>query len=392
MGLVKEAAGATEEKAPLWTRDFIFLALSNLILFAGFQMLMPTLPKYVGFLGGAESVVGLTTGIFTISAVLVRPWVGLELDRRGRRGIYLIGLAVFVISVLLYSLAPSILALLIFRLLHGFGWGASTTSAGTIVADILPPQRRAEGMGYYGLSANLAMAVAPTLGLYLADTFNFRVVFFASAALALLATFTASRIHIPSLVKHQEELRPALFEPRAFRPSLVAFFMTLTYGGVVTFLPGYADSLGIAHAGLFFSVYAVTLMVIRPVAGIVADRRGPDIVLIPGLILITVTMVLMSASKNMAMLLAVAFLYGLAFGSAHPTLQAMTVDGVAPNRRGAANSTFFSAFDLGIGVGASVLGVISQFAGYRMMYLAAAGFSLAGLLFYLLSNRRSRST
>ncbi|MBC7325230.1 MAG: MFS transporter, partial [Moorella sp. (in: Bacteria)] len=206
----------------LWTRDFILLSLASFLIFTGFQMLMPTLPKYVAALGGDNLVVGFTIGIFTISAVLVRPWLGREMDRRGRQGIYLLGLLIFVVAVLGYSIALSIFILLLFRFLHGAGWGGSTTAGGTIVTDLLPPHRRAEGMGYYGLFANLAMAVAPALGLAILERTGFKVLFFTSAALALAATAVAGLVKIPAVESGRGGPPPAVFEPKALEPSLIA--------------------------------------------------------------------------------------------------------------------------------------------------------------------------
>ncbi len=371
---------------PLWTRDFILLSLANLFVFTGFQMLMPTLPKYVAALGGNSLVVGLTIGIFTISAVLVRPWLGREMDRRGRRGIYLLGLLIFVLAVLAYSLATSILILLFLRLIHGAGWGGSTTAGGTMVTDVLPPQRRAEGMGYYGLFSNLAMAIAPALGLVLLEQAGFKILFLTSAALALAAALVVSRVKVPP-VASQGGPPPALFEPRAWHPSLIAFFMTISYGGVVTFLTLYAAERNITNIGLFFTFYAVALMLIRPFAGMVADRRGPALVVVPGLLATALATLLLSLAGNFHVFLIAGVLYGLGFGSVQPTLQAMAVAGVAPNRRGAANGTFFSAFDLGIGLGSTLLGAVAQFTGFAGMYAAASLFSLVGLIVFLLGQK-----
>ncbi|CEP68964.1 Major facilitator superfamily [Moorella glycerini] len=373
----------------IWTRDFILLSLASFLIFTGFQMLMPTLPKYVAALGGDNLVVGFTMGIFTISAVLVRPWLGREMDRRGRRGIYLLGLLIFAVAVLGYSISPSILILFLFRLLHGAGWGGSTTAGGTIVTDILPPQRRAEGLGYYGLFSNLAMAIAPALGLLVLDLAGFKVLFFTSAALALAATLVAGKIKMPAVATRGGS-PPAFFEPKALHPSLIAFFMTITYGGVVTFLTLYAAERGIANIGLFFTFYAAALMLIRPLAGMVADRYGQGPVLVPGLLAATLATLILALAGSLPVFLVAAVLYGLGFGAAQPTLQAMAVAGVAPNRRGAANGTFFSAFDLGIGLGSTLLGVVARFTGFAGMYAVASLFGLAGLLTFL-AGRKGRS-
>ena len=159
------------EKQPLGekllTRNFILTSLSTFTIFTSFYFLLVTLPEYITQLGGSESEVGLIIGVFTISAVLLRPFIGREVDRRGRKIILLAGTAVFLISMLLYSYTTSVLSLLLLRVLHGIGWGAATTAASTLIADIAPPSRRGEAMGVFGISSNVAMAIGPILSFVL---------------------------------------------------------------------------------------------------------------------------------------------------------------------------------------------------------------------------------
>lgn len=170
----KEIAINKQDK--LWTRDFVLICLANLTIFMGFQMLLPTLPVYINFLGGDEAMAGLVIGIFTVSAVLIRPFAGMALDVYGRKIVYMLGLLVFLISTLAYNWAPTVLALLAIRFIHGFGWGAASTAGGTIAADLIPKKRLGEGMGYYGLASTLSMAVAPTAGLYIISIASFTII------------------------------------------------------------------------------------------------------------------------------------------------------------------------------------------------------------------------
>lgn len=375
----------------LWTRDFILICLTNLAIFTGFQLLMPALPLYLDKLGATAGMMGVVTGVFTISALLVRPWAGLQLDRQGRRGIYLAGLIIFVISVFLYNWATSLALLLVLRLVHGFGWGMSTTASGTIATDLIPPQRRGEGMGYFGLFGNLAMAVAPALGLWVARGLGFTVLFFTSTALALVGVLLASSIHYPPVQKAADGVRPALFEASALRPSLIVFFVTITYGGVVTFIAKYAFDNGIANVGLYFTVYAVLLMASRPVAGLLFDRRGDLPVVLPGMVMLIAAMLVLAQARSLPLFLVAGALNGLGFGAVQPTLQALSVAQAPPQRRGAANGTFFSAFDLGIGIGSILLGAVAQAVGFSQMYMISAGVGVLGLLVYLVWRpRRTR--
>lgn len=350
---------------------------------------MPVLPLYVESLGIGQELIGLIAGVFTISAVLVRPPVGYGLDRYGRRGIYLVGLVLFVVTVFSYRWAVSVTWLIGLRLLQGLGWGASTTAAGTIVADVLPSARRAEGMGYYGVFPTLAMAVAPTLGLAMAGRYPFTLIFVIASALGLLALLLATQIS-SRLIPDRHEPQPFswanLAEPKAFKPGMVMFFLTLCYGGVVTFIALYAEQRGIDNIGPYFAAYAVSLMIIRPLAGRIADTRGHDPVVIPGIVAVAIAMVVLALADGWGLFLLAGFLNGLGMGLAQPSLQAITIDGVAPQRRGAANATFFITFDLGIGIGSMLWGVVAAQWGYPAMYVGAAGTALVGLAIYIKSS------
>lgn len=387
------ASEAGQER--LWTKNFILIILANFIIFFGFQMLMPTIPVYAEKLGGSQSEAGLVMGIFAVSAVLIRPFAGRAIDIYGRKVIFLLGLGVFFISVLAYNWLPTVLLLMAFRLIHGFGWGASSTAAGTIAADTIPRQRLTEGMGYYGLASDIAMAVAPAYGLFLTGRYGFPSLFFSSGAAILMAMVLAFLISYRRVPQTNRAARTVFLEKAAFRPSLLMFFVTLTFGAIVSFLALYASQLGIANIGIFFTFYALALMLSRPLFGRLADRRGFDIVMIPGILAILVAMFLLyraeAYSQPLTLLLLAAVIYGLGFGAVQPSLQAMAVLNVAFNRRGAANGTFYSAFDLGIGLGSGIGGVIADVWGYSAMYLAATIPAFLALVFYVLVSRRRKT-
>ncbi|MDD3654396.1 MAG: MFS transporter [Desulfotomaculaceae bacterium] len=383
--MLKNPGSIAEKQTSLWTRDFILICLANLTIFLGFQMLLPTLPVYVKFLGGDEAMTGLVIGVFTISAVLVRPFVGMALDVYGRKIIYLSGLLIFLLSSLAYNWAPTVLVLLAIRFIHGFGWGAASTAGGTIASDIIPKKRLGEGMGYYGLAATLSMAVAPAAGLYIINQYNFTWLFIVSASLGFITVLVGMAIKYHRVDGTGQ--RGTLFEKSVFKPSAVMFLATTTYGSIVSFIALYADQKGIANIGIFFTVYAITLTLIRPIAGMLVDRRGFNVVVLPGIIFIVLSMAALSQAYNLWIFLLSGIIYGIGFGSVHPSMQALAVKYVAPNRRGAANATFFSAFDLGIGTGAILWGYVSKAVGYSQMYLLAAIPAALALVIYLLHNK-----
>lgn len=378
----------------IWTRDFILIVLSNFFVFLGFQMTLPTIPLFVEQLGGNDQLIGMVVGIFTFSALLLRPFAGHALESKGRRFVYLFGLAIFVFSVASFGFVPSLFFLFIIRILQGVGWGFSTTASGTIATDLIPVRRRGEGMGYYGLSSNLALALGPTLALSLTGVLSFKTIFTICAILGVIAFFLSSTIHYkqvnPETAPHKKW---DLYEKTALPPSILLFFLTVTFGGIASFLPLYTAQKGIEGIQWYFLLYAFALLLSRTFAGKIYDKKGHKAIFIPGAILVLLSMLMLSWLPNSLILYIAAILYGFGFGAVQPALQAWSVKDAPSHRRGMANATFFSFFDLGVGVGAMAFGQIGHWYGYNTIYLTAAAsvlFSIMTYLIIVLNNRRKQ--
>lgn len=374
-------------KPPLWTRNFILICLSNLFVFTSFYFLLPTLPVFVtDVLRGDESNVGYIIGILSLTAVLVRPLSGYLLDTAGRKKIMFLALVAIVLSMGAYDLVAGLAALFGLRALHGLAWGFSTTGAGTIAADVVPPARRGEGMGYFGLANTLAMAVGPILGLYILGNFGFHNLFLAGLAVAVLGLISVLGISYPEEKSNQKTSFSlgSVFEPKVFSLSAILFFVSLVYGGIVSFITLYSKEIGIANAGTYFLAYAATLLFVRPIAGKIFDKSGPNKIMAVGFISISLSFIILFAAKDLTLFLLSAVAMGVGFGIVHPSAIAMAINRVPPYRRGAANGTIFSAFDLGIGLGSIFLGLLSKYIGLSYMYLACSAIVVVPLcLFYL---------
>lgn len=381
----------TDHQEKIWTRDFVFICFANFFVFLGFQMTLPIIPLFVKELGGSDQLVGMVVGIFTFSALLFRPYAGHMLESKGRGFVYMLGLFIFVVSIGTYGLISSILLLFMIRIIQGIGWGFSTTAGGTVATDLIPPRRRGEGMGYFGLSGNIALAFGPALGLTLVGTISFSQLFFICAILGLAALIFSSKIHYKKVEQSEHKsttVKFDIFEKTALQPSVLLFFITITFGGIATFLPLHAMERNVEGIQLYFLVYAIFLMIARTFAGKIYDKKGHLYVFIPGTILILGAMLLLAWLPNTAVLLIGAGLYGLGFGSVQPALQAWSVEKAANNRKGMANATFFSFFDLGIGIGAIVFGQLAYYLGYVSIYIASAGSVLCSILIYIYLYRK----
>lgn len=359
-------------RPPLWTRAFFLLLASNVLFFMGFQLLLPTLPMFAVRLGGGEAAAGLVLGAFTFSATLVRPFSGWALDAYGRRPLFLLGTLVALLSIFAHELVAGVGLLLILRLVHGIGFGLNTTAAGTIASDMVPRSRLGEGMGYFTLAMSLPLAVAPGLGIWMVGGGDFTALFLLSGVLTIGALVLAAALRMPD-----RELPPAgasrrmrldsLVERSSLFPSLVLFLLTTTYGPILALIALYGEDRGIGGVGVFFTVYALVLAVVRPLSGRVADRVGYEPTVAAGLVFVAAGLLVLSSAATLWTLLLAAALYGVGFGSCQPSLQALVVYRVKPTRRGAANAAFFTAYDLGIALGSVGGG------------LAAAALSLSGV-------------
>ncbi|USG65816.1 MFS transporter [Brevibacillus ruminantium] len=386
----------------LWTKNFILLAVANFLLFVAFQMLIPTLPLYVTQRGGDQVAVGLVISIFTVSALLIRPFAGKALDSIGRKPVLLGGLLIFFLSVSGYYWMATVALVLMVRFVHGIGWGITTTAFGTIASDLIPARRRGEGMGYFGMFSNLAMALGPMFGLWLVDFKGYGWMFAISAFLTVAALFMTRLVsikepdHVSGKANQQATPSPSgaatlasdLVEKKALFPALLALFFGITYGGIVSFITLFGQEVGIGQVGLFFLFNAVSLMLIRPFAGQLFDRKGHVWVLIPGALLAGAGLLVLSSITSAVGLAVAAVLFGAGFGAVQPSLQAWTINRVPPHRRGAANGTFFSAFDLGIGSGAMLLGALAKVTGFAAMYRYSALFVALFLLSYVVYLKR----
>lgn len=378
------------KKPALWTKQFGLITLINLLIFFGFQILTPILPVYIKSLGAADETIGWVTGIFTISALIIRPFIGQGLDALGHRPIFLAGLVVFMAVTAAYSWLPSVGLILLFRFLHGFGWGAVSTGSNTIASHTIPKQRLGEGMGFFTLSSNLAMALAPAVGLSIILKYSFSTASFLAAGLIGLSLVLALFVNYrPARELDGYRPRAAFFEITALRPAGIIFFVTVTYGAINSFLAIYGLERGIEQVGLYFSVMALAMVLSRPGFGWLVDRKGFSIAVIPGLLLVIASMIVLSLAETSGLFLTSALLFGIGFGATQTSLQTMAVIAAPADRLGLANATFYTGFDSGIGLGSIVLGIIASKYGYSQMFLYSSLSVGLALVIYLWTDRKS---
>jgi MFS family permease len=359
----------------LWAGAFAF--------FFSFFLLLGALPLYARALGVRDSAIGGVLGSFAFAAMLVRPWAGWAADRYGRRPLMVAGTLVFVVASLAYSFTAGVAGLLAVRVLHGCGMGLYPTAASAVVADLAPPERRGVVMGNFGAAANIAMAGAPLVGIALVDRAGFGPLFWLSTAIAGVAVLLTHPL--PETARSLEALPftpRAMVSAAALFPSSIVFLLMLSYGAQVTFLPIHAKTQDV-NPGLFFLVFALVVTTVRGYAGRLSDRVGRAAVAAGGLLLAAAALVVLALTRGVASLLVAGALYGLGFGAATTALMAWCVDVVDAAKRGRALGTYYTALELGIGLGALSAGLGVEAVGFAATFLTAAGTALAGAMLAL---------
>nr|WP_223285457.1 MFS transporter [Paenibacillus sp. PL91] len=389
--------GKQKVKETLWTKPFILLILSNLFLFLSLEMLLPTLPMFAANKGGTDAQIGLIIGLFTFSAVLLRPFVGMASDRFGKKLLLLVGVAICLIGTASYYAAVTITMMLMLRIVHGVGFGISTTLYGTVASDIIPASRRGEGMGFFGTGNAVAISLGPFLGIWLMEKFGFSVLFIVGACILLVAVVCTAFVKEDSREERaQAQVASAantsfmlrFVEPKALMPSLLGTLVGLSLGGIISFITLFGKEAGVENIGFFFLVLAISEFLIRFVSGKIFDTKGRFWVLFPAAVFCIVGCIILFFTKSTGLLLLAAVFYGAGFGAIFPGLQAWVIDRVEPKRRGVATATFYNAFDIGIGSGAMLLGLVATWSNYATMYLVSSVFFLIYLAVYFLYERR----
>ena len=364
----------------LWTKSFILMTIGNLFLFIAFYMLYPTLPLFIKQMGGNESQVGLAMGAFMLSAVIFRPIVGGLLDRFGRRPFIVWGLILFVLAMYMYDWVGGIVVLMGLRILHGMSWAVSTTATMTAITDMIPSTRRGEGMGWFGTSMTLAMAIGPMFGIWVAQNQSYSTLFLIAVILSAGALLLMLGAKMPFRPKSGAR-RIELFEKSVLPVAASVFFLFIAYGGITTFVPLFAESIQV-NSGAFFLAFAATLALSRPISGKLSDRYGEIFVIVPALVITICALIVLSLSTGLIGVLVSAVLYGIGFGSAQPALTAATIRLARPDRLGVANASISTANDLGIGLGAIMLGWVSQYTSYQALFTVSAVSVVISLLLF----------
>jgi MFS family permease len=375
-------------EAPLFTPLFFVLCTFTFVVFVSAFQLFPTAPFRILALGGSHAMAGGFLGCLTYASAFSAPWTGALADRLGRKTVILGTAALVTVVATSYAFCQSPRVLLAMAFVHGVFWSGLMASSAAYLTDLLPPARRAEGIGYWGLASVVAVAVAPRFGFALLDRGWGTVciaVFLLNALMVAIAAFLPNRPLEPV-----EGERGGLLEWRVLVLSVTLFLYTFGYGGVTSFSALYARHLGVEPPWIFLSGFAFVTLVVRPFSARLADRAGYTKVLVPSLVLIAAGLLVLALARGAFGFFASACLFGSGFGSAYPVFAAFVMGQIPGARRGAAFGSLLLAFDTGIGTGSFATGFLVERAGYRAAFLVAAALALLSGPYFLVASRRLR--
>jgi MFS family permease len=362
-------------------------------------MIIPELPAYLTTLGGAEYK-GLIISLFTITAMISRPFSGKLSDKVGRIPVMIVGPIVCVICSAIYPLVTSVAGFLLLRLIHGFSTGFKPTGQTAYLSDVIPAERRGEAMGLLGTAGTLGMAGGPAIGGPIAAAYGLDIMFYFSSALALISILILLGLKETLKEKHRfsfEHLKikqQDLFEPKVLAPCLVMVLGAYAYGAVYTIIPDFGVFVGIKNKGLLFTYLTVSSLAVRLIGGKASDIWGRKPVLRVALFVIALGMIVVGTAETQLQLIIGIIIYGCAQGTASPTLMAWATDLSDEQHKGKGVASLYMSMEFGIGMGAFASGLIfsNEATHFFITFLTASvlsGIAFIYLLFLRTQNIRA---
>ncbi len=402
-----------KENNKLWSKNFILIIIINFLVFLNHLMVLSAFPLFItnskAFAEiGSDTIAGACATVFSLIGVVCRPFVGFMLDNGKRRSILIIGLILMALMPMGYLFASTLLVsialAIVCRMAHGVALAFSNTATSTIATDVIPKARFSEGMGMFGMATALATAIAPSIGQLLMKKashigektiYDFKYLFIAATAIMVLSLVLFIFLKTPKI---NVENKPFSFKNLIDRDSLPASLTTLifliTYGSLENFTIKFAmesEDISIS-GGIYFALMAVMLFLTRISIGRISDKKGESIFVYSCNGAMFAALMLIALVPCNASFIISALLSGYAFGGLEPALQAMAVSIAPPNKRGAANSTFLCAYDIGIGAGGGLAGLLIDTVGYNHMFAIIAAANILSVVIYVIIGRHHPSS
>lgn len=373
-------------KEKLFTKDFLTLTISNFLMAVAFYFVTPIMALFmIDTFDSSKDEVGFVMFAFSIAAIISRPFSGFLLDSQNRYIVYLLSFVLFTTSFLGYPIASSFMFLLLLRFYHGVTWGAVSTAGNTLAVDLISESRRGEGIGIFGLSMTVAMAIGPAIAMSMTPVMGYNKLFYAAVAFCLFGLILALFIKSP---KTQHRKRPfsfsSLFNKQTFPIALNVMLTQIPYGGIISFAALYGREIGVLNSSMFFVILSAGILFSRVISGRIFDRVGPRNVMAAGILMVVISLVSLGLFANSFGFHSTALILGVGFGIISPTFQAMANKKIEPAKRGAVNSTYLTFFDTGVGIGMLIFGVLFELVGYAETFYLSSVIQIVALIVFLI--------
>ncbi len=379
----------------LWNGNYIKVMTTNTLLYFAFYLIMPLLPLYLSeTFGTTKDVIGIVLSGYTVAALVIRPFSGYVVDSFSRKKVLMACLSAFAVFFLGYIAASTILMFAICRTLHGGPFGAVTVANSTCAIDVLPASRRNEGIGLYGLSNNFAMAIAPSVGIYLHHLWgSYMALFWLSLAVAVAAVLIAWTIELPekSIAKNKEKLSlDRFFLTKAWLLAINIAMFGFCWGVLSNYLAIYSkEELGITGGtGTYFALLSIGLFLSRLQGRKTLSQGKLTQNAIEGMLISLLGFTLFVAVKHPVAYYLSACLIGLGNGHLYPAFLNMFINVARHDQRGTANSSILTGWDLGFGIGCLLGGVTAEHFSYSGAFWMVAMENAAAVILFLAAGRK----
>ncbi len=374
----------------LWSPAFINYGISSGVLYMTQYVLVAALPIVItSELSGSDLDAGLAMTYFQIGTIVCRLFAGRLIDGFNKRVVLLLSTALFFIIMGLFNFTTSLEAIFVLRGLHGVVFALGTTVMAALAVLVLPPNRKGEGINMFAIFSNVAMVLGPAIGLYALASYG-------SIALYLFLTIMTGLVLVLSncipLSKELATPKPStkkgwhisqFIEKRSLPWALMGLFIGFTYSGVLVFIPIELNSMGSGIWGsAFFAIFAVMIIISRPLVGKAYARYGSKYIIYPGLVLFILGLLALGIATTPLTIILTAPLLGLGYGAAQPAFQALAIQSAPIERAGVSTATYFLALDISVGAGSVILALLASAVGYQYLYMFTAVIMIVALALY----------
>ena len=384
-----------KSKEKLWNANYIKVMTTNFLLYFAFYLLTPLLPLYLSeTFGATKDTIGIVLSGYTVAALIVRPFCGYVVDSFSRKKVLMLCLSGFAVFFAGYIAAGTILMFAICRTLHGGPFGAVTVANSTCAIDVLPSSRRNEGIGLYGLSNNFAMAIAPSIGIYLHNMVDsYMILFWIAFVVAISAVLIAWTIRLPEkdIIRNKEKLSlDRFFLTRAWLLAINIAMFGFCWGVLSNYLAIYSkEVLSITGGtGTYFALLSMGLFSSRLQGRKALSQGKLTQNAAEGMLISLVGFTLFVAIPHPVAYYLSAILIGLGNGHLYPAFLNMFVHVARHDQRGTANSSILTGWDLGFGIGCLLGGIVAEHFGYTATFWMVAAENAVSVILYFLASRQ----